>query len=56
MVFFLAMPLLIKFSVSLQQVGVSGEPTIKLLPKVDEYLSLADLSTRLLALSLPATR
>ena len=39
-VFFLAMPLLIKFSVSLQQVGVSGEPTIKLLPKVDEYLSL----------------
>jgi sec-independent protein translocase protein TatC len=39
-VFFLAMPLLIKFSVSLQQVGVAGEPTIKLLPKVDEYLSL----------------
>ncbi len=34
------MPLLIKFSVSLQQVGVAGEPTIKLLPKVDEYLSL----------------
>ncbi|MDP4025892.1 twin-arginine translocase subunit TatC [Methylobacterium sp. NEAU 140] len=39
-VFFLAMPLLIQFSVSLQQVGVAGEPTIKLLPKVDEYLSL----------------
>ena len=39
-VFFLAMPLLIKFSVSLQQVGVAGEPTIKLMPKVDEYLSL----------------
>ncbi|MCE4225753.1 twin-arginine translocase subunit TatC [Methylobacterium sp. C25] len=39
-VYFLAMPLLISFSVSLQQVGVAGEPTIKLLPKVDEYLSL----------------
>lgn len=39
-VYFLAMPLLIRFSVSLQQVGVAGEPTIKLLPKVDEYLSL----------------
>ncbi|UMY16630.1 twin-arginine translocase subunit TatC [Methylobacterium organophilum] len=39
-VFFLAMPLLIQFSVSLQQVGVEGEPTIALLPKVDEYLSL----------------
>ena len=39
-VYFLAMPLLISFSVSLQQVGVAGEPTISLLPKVDEYLSL----------------
>ena len=39
-VYFLAMPLLITFSVSLQQVGVAGEPTIALLPKVDEYLSL----------------
>ena len=39
-VYFVAMPLLISFSVSLQQVGVAGEPTIKLLPKVDEYLSL----------------
>ncbi len=39
-VYFAAMPLLIKFSVSLQQVGVAGEPTIALLPKVDEYLSL----------------
>ena len=35
-VFFVGMPLLIQFSVSLQQVGVAGEPTIKLLPKVDE--------------------
>lgn len=39
-VYFVAMPLLITFSVSLQQVGVAGEPTIALLPKVDEYLSL----------------
>ena len=39
-VYFVAMPLLITFSVSLQQVGVAGEPTISLLPKVDEYLSL----------------
>ena len=34
------MPLLIQFSVSLQQVGQPGEATISLLPKVDEYLSL----------------
>ncbi|KQP50903.1 MULTISPECIES: twin-arginine translocase subunit TatC [unclassified Methylobacterium] len=39
-VFFLAMPLLIQFSVSLQQIGEPGEATISLLPKVDEYLSL----------------
>ena len=39
-VYFVAMPLLIQFSVSLQQVGVADEPTIELLPKVDEYLSL----------------
>ncbi|KQO62624.1 twin-arginine translocase subunit TatC [Methylobacterium sp. Leaf88] len=39
-VFFLAMPLLIQFSVSLQQIGQPGEATIALLPKVDEYLSL----------------
>ena len=34
------MPLLIRFSVSLQQVGQPGEATIELLPKVNEYLSL----------------
>ena len=34
------MPLLIRFSVSLQQVNVPGEATIELLPKVSEYLSL----------------
>ena len=39
-VYFLAMPLLIQFSVSLQQIGQPGEATIKLLPKVDECLSL----------------
>ena len=39
-VFFVAMPILIRFSVSLQQIGQAGEPTIELLPKVDEYLSL----------------
>lgn len=39
-VFYLAMPLLIQFSVSLQQIGEPGEATISLLPKVDEYLSL----------------
>ncbi|GJD93055.1 twin-arginine translocase subunit TatC [Methylobacterium iners] len=39
-VFFLAMPLLIQFSVSLQQIGQPGEAEIALLPKVDEYLSL----------------
>ncbi|GJD32349.1 Sec-independent protein translocase protein TatC [Methylobacterium adhaesivum] len=39
-VFFLAMPLLIQFSVSLQQIGQPGEATIALLPKVDEYLLL----------------
>ena len=39
-VFFVAMPILIQFSVSLQQIGQPGEATIELLPKVDEYLSL----------------
>jgi sec-independent protein translocase protein TatC len=34
------MPLLIRFSVSLQQVNQPGEATIELLPKVNEYLSL----------------
>ena len=40
LVFFVVMPLLIRFSVSLQQVNVPGEATIELLPKVNEYLSL----------------
>jgi sec-independent protein translocase protein TatC len=40
LVYFAVMPLLIRFSVSLQQVDVPGEATIELLPKVSEYLSL----------------
>ena len=40
LVYFVVMPLLIRFSVSLQQVGTPGEATIELLPKVSEYLSL----------------
>ncbi len=40
LVYFGVMPLLIRFSVSLQQVNVEGEATIELLPKVSEYLSL----------------
>ena len=40
LVYFVVMPLLIRFSVSLQQVNVPGEATIELLPKVGEYLSL----------------
>jgi len=40
LVYFVVMPLLIRFSVSLQQVNVPCEATIELLPKVNEYLSL----------------
>ena len=40
LVYFVVMPLLIRFSVSLQQVNTPGEATIELLPKVSEYLSL----------------
>ena len=40
LVYFVVMPLLIRFSVSLQQVNQPGEATIELLPKVSEYLSL----------------
>ena len=40
LVYFVVLPLLIRFSVSMQQVNVPGEPTIELLPKVSEYLSL----------------
>ncbi|HEY1942856.1 MAG TPA: twin-arginine translocase subunit TatC [Roseiarcus sp.] len=40
LVYFVVMPLLIRFSVSLQQVNTPGQATIELLPKVSEYLSL----------------
>jgi sec-independent protein translocase protein TatC len=40
LVYFGVMPLVIRFSVSLQQVNQPGEATIELLPKVNEYLSL----------------
>lgn len=40
-VYFLAMPLLMRFSVSMQQFGTGeGVPEIQFLPKVNEYLSL----------------
>lgn len=40
-VYFIAMPLLMRFSVSMQQLGtIEGGPEIQFLPKVNEYLSL----------------
>jgi sec-independent protein translocase protein TatC len=39
-VYFLVLPMLIRFSLGMQQVGVEGEASIALLPKVGEYLSL----------------
>ena len=40
MVYFLVMPLLVRFSLGMQQTGVAGQAEIALLPKVGEYLSL----------------
>ena len=40
MVYFIAMPVLIKFSIGLAGAGDGSGPTIELLPKVSEYLSL----------------
>ncbi len=40
MVYFLVMPLLVRFSLGMQQTGVEGQAEIALLPKVGEYLSL----------------
>lgn len=40
LVYFLAMPMLVKFSLGFQQVKQDGLPVIELLPKVSEYLSL----------------
>jgi sec-independent protein translocase protein TatC len=39
-VMLVAMPLLMKFSISMQQAGTEGVASISLLPKVDDYLSL----------------
>ena len=40
LVYFIAMPLLVQFSVGFQQQGLDGKAAIELLPKVSEYLSL----------------
>ena len=39
-VYFVAMPLLMRFSVGMQQLATESGPTIEFLPKVSEYLSL----------------
>ena len=39
-VYFIAMPVLIKFSIGLAEATGDGQPTIELMPKVSEYLSL----------------
>jgi sec-independent protein translocase protein TatC len=39
-VYFLVMPMLIRFSISMEQPGGDGQTAISLLPKVGEYLSL----------------
>jgi sec-independent protein translocase protein TatC len=40
MVYFVVMPMLVRFSLSMQQAAGDGHPEIELLPKVGEYLSL----------------
>ncbi len=40
MVMLVAMPMLMKFSLSMQQTAAEGQAKISLLPKVDDYLSL----------------
>ncbi len=40
MVFFFAMPVLMQFSLGMQQAATEGQASIELLPKVSEYLSL----------------
>lgn len=40
LVYFIVMPMLVRFSLGMQQSGVEGEAQILLLPKVGEYLSL----------------
>jgi sec-independent protein translocase protein TatC len=40
MVYFIVMPMLVRFSIGMQQTGIPGQADIALLPKVGEYLSL----------------
>jgi sec-independent protein translocase protein TatC len=40
MVYFVVMPMLVRFSLGMQQMAGEGQPEIALLPKVGEYLSL----------------
>ena len=40
MVYFIVMPMLVQFSLGMQQLGGGDEPRSKLLPKVGEYLDL----------------
>jgi sec-independent protein translocase protein TatC len=40
LVFVLVMPLIVRFSLGMQQLGGEGQPEIALLPKVGEYLDL----------------
>jgi sec-independent protein translocase protein TatC len=40
MVYFFAMPMVMKFSLGMEQLGTSGHASIELLPKVEDYLSL----------------
>jgi sec-independent protein translocase protein TatC len=40
LVYFVVMPMLVRFSLGMQQPGGEGQPEIALLPKVGEYLSL----------------
>jgi sec-independent protein translocase protein TatC len=40
LVYFVVMPMLVRFSLGMQQLGGDGQPEIALLPKVGEYLSL----------------
>ena len=39
-VYFIVMPMIVRFSLGMQQLGGEGEPKIELLPKVGEYLDL----------------
>ena len=39
-VYFVVMPMLVRFSLGMQQIAGEGQPEIALLPKVGEYLSL----------------